>query len=90
MTTKVSYRIYLMVDSHGNKTFAISEESCTTIQVCNMHNKAGEVQYFEAEAYHVDSFCRDNDIELKIINREEDFDSLWALPVGQTKKLFVG
>ncbi len=74
---KVTTKIYLLKDSHGNKTSAVCEEGCDTVQVCGMLNKAGDKTYFESEGYHLDSFCRNNDIQIKIIEREENFDDLW-------------
>jgi len=77
MSKKVYSKIYLFTDSHGNKTSATCEDSCDTVQVCGMKNKEGKDTYFESDAYHLDSFARDNDIQMKIITREEDFDTLW-------------
>jgi len=74
---KVTSKIYLLVDSHGNKTSVVVNESCDTAQICGMKNKAGETQYFESDAYHIHTFCKEHDIELRIIDREEDFDALW-------------
>ncbi len=75
---KVTTKIYLMIDSHGNKASVTVEESCDNAQVCGMLNKEGEKVYFESDAYHIPTFCNDNDIQLKVIDRSEDFDSLWG------------
>lgn len=75
--TKVTTKIYLMKDSQGNETYAVAEDGSNTVQACGMKNKENKDVYFESEAYHLDSFCRDNDIELKVMVREEDFDKLW-------------
>ncbi len=77
MNQIVCVNIYLTKDSHGNTSVATCEESCDTVQICGMLNKAGEKQYFESEAYHLRSFCKENDIELRIIDRKEYFDTLW-------------
>lgn len=74
---EVTTRIYLMKDSHGNKTSVTVEEDSDNAQVCGMLNKAGEKVYFESEAYHISSFCDENNIELKVINQTFDFDTLW-------------
>ena len=66
-----------MIDSQGNKACATVEESCDTAQVCGLVGKDGKPVHFESDAYHIDTFCRDNDIKLSIISREEDFDVLW-------------
>ncbi len=75
---EVRTTIYLMKDSQGNKTSVTVEESCNDAQICGMRNKENEKVYFESDAYHIHSFCKDNDIELKVINRKEDFDTLWG------------
>ena len=76
---EVTTRIYLMKDSQGNKASVTVEEGCDTalICVCGMKNKEGKDLYFESEAYHISTFCNDNDIELKVIDRKDDFDTLW-------------
>ncbi len=74
---EVSTRIYLMKDSQGNKTSVTVEEACDTALICGMKDKEGKALYFESEAYHISSFCNDNDIDLKVIDRKEDFDTLW-------------
>lgn len=73
----VTTRIYLMKDSHGNKASVTVEEGSDNAQVCGMLNKAGEKVYFESEAYHISSFCDENNIELKVIDRTDDFETLW-------------
>jgi hypothetical protein len=74
---EITSRIYLTKDSQGNRAYAVAEDGSNTVQICGMSNKEGEKVYFESEAYHIDSFCRENSIELKVINRVEDFDTLW-------------
>lgn len=74
---EITSRIYLVKDSHGNRAYAVAEDGSNTVQVCGMKNKENKDIYFESEAYHLHQFCRDNDIEIKTINRVEDFDTLW-------------
>lgn len=74
---KVTTKIYLMKDSHGNQASATVEESCDTAQICGLKDKSGNDVYFESDAYHIFSFCNDNDIECKVIERNEEFDTLW-------------
>jgi hypothetical protein len=74
---EVTTRIYLMKDSHGNKTSVTVEEGSCSAQVCGMLNKDGEKVYFESEAYHISSFCDENNIELKVVDQKFDFDTLW-------------
>ena len=74
---KVYIKIYLVKDSFGNKYSATCEDSSDTIQICGMKNKNNEDCYFESDAYHLYSWCEDNDIEFKEIDKELDFDVLW-------------
>ena len=80
MSKTVYTKIYLFVDSHGNKTSTTCEDSSDTVQICGMKDKEGKDTYFESEAYHAYSFCEENGIQMKIIDREEDFDTLWNDP----------
>jgi hypothetical protein len=74
---EVTTRIYLMKDSHGNKASVTVEEGCDGAQICGLKNKDGRVVYFESEAYHISTFCGENNIELKVIDQMYDFDTLW-------------
>jgi hypothetical protein len=75
---EVTTRIYLMKDSHGNKASVTVEQSCDTAQICGLKNKVGDDVHFESDAYHISTFCNENDIELKVIDRTEGFDDLWT------------
>ena len=74
---KVTTKIYLMKDSEGNKESVIVQDSSNCAQVFGMKDKEGKSLHFESEAYHISTFCHDNDIELKIIDTEDNFDDLW-------------
>ena len=76
---KVHTSIYLTKDSQGNTASATCEEDCDQIQICGMVSYADQPVYFESDAYHLSSWCDDNNIELKVIKREEDFDDLWEI-----------
>lgn len=74
---KVTSKIYLVKDSHGNTYSAVCNESADTIQICGMRDVNNAPVYFESEGYHLDSFCWLHGIELKIVDRVEDFNTLW-------------
>ncbi len=76
---KVTTKIYLCIDSHGNRASTSVEDGCDTVQLCGLRDKEGKELYFESDGWHVPNFCRDNDIQLKIIDREENFDDLWNM-----------
>ena len=76
MTTVTTY-IYLLRDSHGNRTSVVCEESTNTVEVGGMLNADGNLQFFNSDAYHLWDFCKENYIYLKEIIREEDWDVLW-------------
>ena len=73
----ITFKIYLLIDSHGEKTAVVTEDSSETVQVCGMKNPSGELLYFEAEAYHIETFCADNGIELRVVNNSIDFATTW-------------
>lgn len=70
---KVTYIIYLLKDSHGNEAYAVCEDSCDTVQICGLKNKAGQDAYFESDAYHLGSFAEENGIELIRVDKSEEF-----------------
>lgn len=84
---KVQVKIYLLKDSHGNKTSCTAETSSDTVQVCGMKNKHGSVAYFESDAYHLPTWCQDNHIDLKVVDQFYDFDGLWSAESGSSKIL---
>lgn len=78
MENKTVYsRIYLIMDSHGNKAYATCEEGADGVQICGLLDKNYERAYFESEAYHLDVWCEEIGATKKVIYREEDFDTLW-------------
>ena len=74
---EVRTRIYLMKDSQGNKASVTVEEGRKPAQICGMKDKEGKDLHFESDAYRISRFCNDNNIELKVIDRNDDFDTLW-------------
>jgi hypothetical protein len=74
---KITTKIYLLKDFHGKKASAIATDSSDTVQVCGMRDKGGNKVYFESEAYHLSTFCSQNDIELKVVEKEDNFEILW-------------
>lgn len=82
---EVTTKIYLLKDSHGNKYSATVEDSSNYAQICGLKNKDGAPVYFESEAYHLPTFCYDNNISLKVIDTKQDFDTLWDETPGLLK-----
>ena len=77
MKTKVQTVIYLIKDTFGNKYCTSCEYETDEVYVSQLSNKDGEMLFFESEAYHLQKFCDDNDLELKTIINHYDFDTLW-------------
>lgn len=73
----VESRIYLVIDTKGNKTYACCEDSSNSIQISGMVSAEGKDLYFESNAYHLSTWCDENGIELRVIERKESFDELW-------------
>lgn len=77
---KVNYEIYLFVDSWGNKTFKVIEDSTKDINLSGvLMNQKFELVSFDSEAYHLGTFCEENKITMKILSREEDFDEIYKM-----------
>lgn len=66
-----------MIDSRGNKTAAVAEDSSSGVMVSGLYGRAGELLHFESDAYHLPNWCSEHDIELRVITRDEKFAHLW-------------
>jgi hypothetical protein len=73
----VKVKIYLVKDSFNNKDACVVSDSCETVQVCGMKDKNGESLYFESDAYHLDNWCAENGLEIKIVDHSHNFNDLW-------------
>jgi len=60
---KLEYTIYVVKDSHGNIDHECSVEPSTCISIHGMRDKAGELLRFESDAYHLESWVIENDLE---------------------------
>lgn len=74
---KVDVKIILLKDSHGNKASVVYKETCDTVYIVNLKNEKGDPVYFQAEAYHIEGWAKEFDIEIKEIDSSYDFDRLW-------------
>lgn len=74
---KVHVNIYLVKDSFGNQCSATCEDGSDIIQICEMLDQSGKDLYFESEAYHLNTWCNDYDLELKKVEDIHSFDTLW-------------
>ena len=75
---KVRTTIFLLKDSFGTiDSVTVEDTTCNASTSCELRNEKGERTCFDSEAFHLQNFCEENQIELKIIKREEDFDTLW-------------
>jgi len=70
----VEYKIYIVKDRFKHLQYAVTDDECNDIQICNMKDKKGNDLYFESEAYHLDTWCRNNKLSLTIINKKESFE----------------
>ena len=82
MPKDIEIFIYLMIDSHGARTSVIAEEGCSKVQVSGLKSKDGNNPYFEAEVYHLPAWCESNNIELRKVSFDYEFDFLWELPMA--------
>lgn len=73
----IEFKIYLLIDSHGNQTAVVVEDSSQTVQVCGLKQSNGEPFNFEAEDYHLERFCKQYEIELRVTSECLDFQMTW-------------
>lgn len=74
----IEIKIYLLIDSLGHKSHVVCGDSSDTVQVCGMQTPHGVSLHFESEAYHLSTWCHENEIQLQAITRTENFSDLWA------------
>ena len=73
----VSISLYLLVDSHGNKAYAVCEDGSNTVQICGLKDENGENVTFESEAYHISTFAKNYKIDVQKIEYSNSFDILY-------------
>lgn len=73
----ITTKIFLMLDSHGNRAAVVVEDSSTNAMVCGLHGRDNELLHFESDAYHLPNWCSEHNIELRVITRNETFAHLW-------------
>jgi len=73
----ITSKIYLLKDSFGNEAYDVAEDGSNSVQICGLFDKDGNPVYFESEAYHLDRWSRDYGIELRILERNDDFETTW-------------
>ena len=69
---KINYKILVVEDADGNKEASVINEYADTVQFCCIGFKDDERLYFEAEAYHLNKWCEDNNLKFIEINKTED------------------
>lgn len=73
----ITSKIYLMADSHGNRTSVVVADSSDSAMVSGLRGRENESLHFESEAYHLPNWCIENGIELRVVTRSEKFADLW-------------
>jgi hypothetical protein len=71
MKVTVQYQIYVVKDSFKNTCAVVTDEPSNDVQVCGMKNKESESLYFESEAHHIEQWCRENKLDLRVFHRNE-------------------
>ena len=67
---KFTYKIYVVSDTLGYKQAAVSEEGSDMVFFEGFKGNQGGVVSFEAEAYHLERWCKDKGLTLKVVDRE--------------------
>jgi len=73
MEVQVQYKIYVVKDSFKNTYSVVTDEDCNDVQICGMFRDDGEKLYFESEAYHLEQWCRENKLDLRVFHKQETF-----------------
>lgn len=55
--TEITYTIFMVHDSHGNRDYDVAIDNGEGIQICGMRDSNGEALYFESDAYHLGGWC---------------------------------
>lgn len=73
MEVTVQYKIYVVKDSFKNIWSIVTDEDYNDVQICGMVRDDGEKLYFESEAYHIEQWCRENKLDLRVFHKSERF-----------------
>lgn len=73
MEVIVQYKIYVVKDSFQNTWSVVTDEDCNDVQICSMVRDDGENIYFESEAHHIEQWCKDNKLDLRVFHKTETF-----------------
>lgn len=63
MKIEIGFLVYAVWDGHDNFDSAVVDESCETIQITGMKSKNGDSLHFESDAYHLENWCNENNLE---------------------------
>lgn len=78
--TQTEISFYLFTDFFGKKHIYALTGDKTTIEVSGLTNQNFESVYYQDKCYFVDSWCKENNISYKIINKTFTFDELNSKP----------
>jgi hypothetical protein len=73
MEVTVQYKIYVVKDSFKNTWSIVTDEYGNDVQICGMVRDDGEKLYFESEAHHIEQWCRENKLDLRVFHKSEIF-----------------
>ena len=62
------YKIYAVTDIVGKQCAVVANDSGDIVQICGLLDTDLNSTYFESEAYHLDTWCTENGLLLKIID----------------------
>lgn len=72
MSAVVTYYILVVQDKRGTFWSGVVNEMGDTIQVYGLSTPEGAPLYIESEAYHVESWCKDNGLLYALRSRQEE------------------
>lgn len=62
---KVKVYAYQVADSHGNKWVELVSDVNVEVSVWGLKDIENYTLHFEAEAYHLENWCKENDLDYK-------------------------
>lgn len=56
----VRYGVHVVWDAFGNTNYTVVEDPSNITQLCGLRAANGDPVYFESDAYHIPSWCREH------------------------------
>jgi len=69
ITLKIEARAYIAWDTHGNQSYAVTEDASNCIVIAGLKKADGSrVEQFESEAYHLSAWAEANGLQADAVD----------------------